>query len=72
MLTSDSLYKIAETKTEFEQGKELFGDYVKSLGVDLSFQDFEKELNTIDQQYCQPTGGLIPAFKEEQGLDVWG
>ena len=64
-MTSDYIYKIAETESDFEQGKELFREYAKSLGVDLSFQDFEKELTTIDQQYHRPTGGLILAFKED-------
>jgi len=65
-MTGNITYKIAETTPDFEQGKELFGEYAKSLGVDLSFQDFEKELTTIDQQYRQPDGGLILAFKDEQ------
>ena len=65
-MNNDIIYKIAETKSDFEQGKELFREYATSLGVDLSFQDFEKELTTIDQQYRQPNGGLILAFKDEQ------
>ncbi len=65
-MTNDCIFKIAATKSDFEQGKELFREYVKSLGVDLSFQDFEIELKTIDLQYRQPTGGLILAFKEER------
>jgi putative acetyltransferase len=71
-MTSDSIYKIAEIESEFEQGKELFREYAESLGVDLSFQDFEKELNTIDQQYHRPTGGLILAFKDEQVVGCAG
>jgi len=71
-MTNDIIYRISETKPDFEQGKELFRDYAKSLGVDLSFQDFEKELKSIDHQYRQPTGGLILAFKEEQVVGCVG
>ena len=71
-MTGNIIYKIAETKSDFEEGKELFREYAKSLGVDLSFQDFEKELKTIDQQYRQPDGGLIVAFKDEQPVGCAG
>ena len=71
-MNNDIIYKIAETKSDFEQGKELFREYATSLGVDLSFQDFEKELITIDQQYRQPKGGLILAFKDEQPVGCAG
>jgi putative acetyltransferase len=72
MMTSDIIYKIAETNPDFEQGKELFREYAKSLGVDLSFQDFEKELATIDQQYRKPGGGLILSFKDERPVGCVG
>jgi putative acetyltransferase len=65
-MTGDIAYKMAETTTDFEQGKILFREYVLSLGVDLSFQDFEKELETIDRQYHAPDGGLLLAFKDQQ------
>jgi ribosomal protein S18 acetylase RimI-like enzyme len=55
-------YKIANTSAEFEQGKQLFKEYVASLGVDLSFQDVEKEFQTIQQQYNQPAGALLLAY----------
>jgi putative acetyltransferase len=71
-MTSDAIYKTAETKSDFDLGKELFREYAKSLGVDLSFQDFEKELKTIDQQYRQPNGGLILAFKDGQPVGCVG
>jgi putative acetyltransferase len=72
MMTSEVIYKIAGSTPDFEQGKELFREYAKSLGVDLSFQDFEKELKTIDQQYRRPDGGLILAFKGEQPVGCAG
>lgn len=71
-MTSDITYTIAQTGFDFEQAKELFREYVQSLGVDLSFQDFEKELTTIGQQYYQPNGGLILAFKDKQPVGCVG
>ena len=46
----DISYKIANTILEFENGKDLFQQYANSLNLDLSFQDFTKELETIDKQ----------------------
>lgn len=52
-------YKIADSLSDYEQGKTLFREYVDSLGVDLSFQDFEVELTQIEQLYHYPTGALL-------------
>ncbi|HEY2350713.1 MAG TPA: GNAT family N-acetyltransferase [Puia sp.] len=53
------LCRIAETGNEFEQARHLFKEYADALGVDLSFQEFEKELETIHVQYNKPVGGLL-------------
>ena len=55
-------YQIATTAVEFEKGKALFREYVASLNVDLSFQNFETELETIANQYSQPSGALLLAM----------
>ena len=55
-------YRIANTNEDFETGKKLFEEYVNSLNVDLSFQDFSKELDTVSRQYNKPSGGLLLAF----------
>jgi len=44
-----------------EEIKQLFRDYVKWLAVDLSFQDFEKELETLPGKYAPPEGVIILA-----------
>ena len=59
-------YRIANTKEDFETGKKLFEEYVDSLNVDLSFQDFSKELDTVGQQYNEPSGGLLLAFADDR------
>jgi len=60
----DISYKVASTSLEFEDGKNLFQQYANSLSIDLSFQDFTKELKTIDIQYNKPKGALLLAYKE--------
>ncbi|MEA4825903.1 MAG: GNAT family N-acetyltransferase [Clostridium sp.] len=45
-----------------EEIKQLFLEYVHSLKVDLSFQNFEEELNTLPGKYGQPRGVLILAL----------
>ena len=65
-------YQIANTIEEFETGKELFEEYAHSLNVDLSFQNFSKELDTINLQYNEPSGGLLLAFYDELPIGCAG
>jgi ribosomal protein S18 acetylase RimI-like enzyme len=44
-----------------EEVKQLFLEYVQTLDIDLSFQDFETELRTLPGKYQQPDGALIMA-----------
>jgi ribosomal protein S18 acetylase RimI-like enzyme len=54
--------KKADTAKGFEQGKILFEEYAGSLDFDLGYQDFEKELRNISQQYKEPEGALLLSF----------
>lgn len=64
-MINDITYKVASTPPDFDQAKILFREYADSLGVDLSFQSFENELQIIDQQYNLPTGALLLAYKDD-------
>ena len=66
--TVDISFKVAETANEFAQGANLFQQYAKFIGFDLSFQNFEEELNTIDKQYSKPVGSLIIAYDGEKAV----
>lgn len=62
-------YRIAYTEQDFENGKKLFEEYASTLNVDLSFQNFSKELETIYKQYNKPEGGLLLA---QDGVNAVG
>ncbi|MFA4133076.1 MULTISPECIES: GNAT family N-acetyltransferase [unclassified Brevibacillus] len=51
---------------EYEQARELFWEYVDSLGVDLSFQNIAIELQNIPGEYAPPDGCILLALDNEQ------
>jgi putative acetyltransferase len=62
------VYQTAHTENEFEQARMLFKEYADALGVDLSFQDFEKELETIQVQYNKPDGALLLVYANKNPI----
>jgi len=44
---------------EYEIAKDLFREYADELKINLDFQDFDEELESIKQQYKKPYGGII-------------
>lgn len=55
-------YRAAVTPAEFALGKELFLEYARSLRIDLCFQGFDEELETMAVQYNRPDGALLLAY----------
>ncbi|HEY7346731.1 MAG TPA: GNAT family N-acetyltransferase [Ktedonobacterales bacterium] len=58
----------AQSEQEIGRVRELFLEYAASLGVDLCFQDFERELAELPGKYAPPEGRLLIA--EEGGEAV--
>ena len=56
----------AKTVAHFNTARRLFKEYEDFLGVDLCFQDFEKELTGLPGKYAQPQGALFLALVDEK------
>jgi ribosomal protein S18 acetylase RimI-like enzyme len=62
------LLKPARTH-EFEATRILFEEYASTLGIDLGFQDFERELALLPGEYAEPRGQLLLALVDAQAVD---
>ncbi len=60
-----STFRLASDKKDHETAKELFLEYAHSLNFDLCFQGFDKELESLEQQYGKPDGAIL--LLEENG-----
>jgi hypothetical protein len=52
----------ATSPEQLEDARGLFREYASSLGVDLSFQDFEHELKELPGEYAELDGCILLAF----------
>lgn len=52
------------TPSEWRQAREIVAEYGQSLGVDLGFQQFEQELQSLADAYAPPHGVLLLAWVE--------
>lgn len=54
--------KYAAEPELFDEARRLFLEYAETLDVDLSFQNFEEELNALSVRYGPPDGLVILAY----------
>ncbi|HEX6426780.1 MAG TPA: GNAT family N-acetyltransferase [Niastella sp.] len=64
--------KKAETTTDFDNGKQLFLQYIQSLDFKLTFQDVDRELEEIAVEYNAPAGALLLAYDGEKAIACAG
>ena len=62
------MLKIIRTDSEehLSQGRELLREYAASLGFDLHFQEFQKELAEFPGEYAPPDGRFLLAMHDDQ------
>jgi putative acetyltransferase len=60
------LHYVKYSLEELEEVREIFIEYAAFLQVDLCFQDFENELQTLHQVYLPPLGCIILAKEDNQ------
>jgi carbonic anhydrase len=62
----------AQRDDHYHQARILFQEYADWLGIDLSFQNFEDELKSLEQMYAPPSGALLLAFENEESIGCAG
>ena len=53
----------AASPAELDLARTLFREYIDGLGVDLSFQDVESELDSLPGRYAPPQGVILLATR---------
>jgi len=56
----------AESAEQIDEARQLFQEYAGGLGVDLCFQNFERELASLPGDYAPPQGRLLLALDENR------
>lgn len=66
-----TLVRVA-TPAQWSAARRLIEEYAATLDIDLSFQDFAHELDTLEQQYGPPGGAMLLALDGDEALGCVG
>ncbi|WP_207515715.1 GNAT family N-acetyltransferase [Longitalea luteola] len=65
-------FRKAVSQQDFENGKQLFLQYIQSLDFELNFQDVDRELAEIATEYNDPTGVLLLVYDGDKAVACAG
>ena len=57
-------YLQAATKEDYQAAKLLFQEYADAININLGFQHFDEELESLQKMYAIPYGGIILCKKD--------
>src|ERR1044071_6035914 len=56
----------ATTEEQIEAARELFKEYAAGLAIDMCFQSFDHELQTLPGKYATPDGRLLLVYAKDE------